>query len=295
MKHEVNLHEELKRMKNLFGHERGVVISEQSKILREAFDFNKYPCVNPQWKRNKSATGTNVQGPTQVGVEFVYGEGSESLTYPLGNQTFYMKDITFAENGDWYQGGYGRGTFACNQGQIVFYDNNGTQLQLTKPKQKTTTDNTKVETLPTVTVRDIPELLKKPVGNKTGIQAFQDWLDQNYSGWIKKYGTLQGKTNRGYGKFGPNTSKAWGLYKEEYKKFLEGQEGTKETSPDVNTTSPDVNAAATKSTTDAANNKTTEKTSSSEFVSTTGDYEDGTPKDTYMFDDNRPDIQTKKP
>jgi hypothetical protein len=63
----------------------------------------------------------------------------------------------------------------------------------------------------------VPELMKK-VGDKTGVQAFQDWLDKTYSGWHAKYKTLNGDALKGYGKFGPLTSAAWTKYKSEYLK-----------------------------------------------------------------------------
>jgi len=61
-----------------------------------------------------------------------------------------------------------------------------------------------------------PLELKQNVGNKTGVQAFQDWLDLNHKGWHSKYQTLDGNVPKGYGKFGPNTNTAWITYKKEY-------------------------------------------------------------------------------
>lgn len=56
----------------------------------------------------------------------------------------------------------------------------------------------------------IPEELKKPVGKLTGVQAFQNWLDDNYPNyWNKKYPKLESKPERGWGKYGPSTDKAW--------------------------------------------------------------------------------------
>ena len=51
----------------------------------------------------------------------------------------------------------------------------------------------------------IPNELK----NIDGVKNFQDWLDQNYPKWHDKYGTLKQNVARGYGKFGPRTSKWW--------------------------------------------------------------------------------------
>ena len=50
------------------------------------------------------------------------------------------------------------------------------------------------------------------------VKAFQDWLDKTYPGWHDKYNTLGKDVAKGYGKFGPRTTKAWGKYKDEYLK-----------------------------------------------------------------------------
>ncbi len=51
-----------------------------------------------------------------------------------------------------------------------------------------------------------------------GVKKFQDWLDVNHPGWHRKYGTLNKNLLRGYGKYGPNTNRAWNKYKDEYLK-----------------------------------------------------------------------------
>lgn len=45
------------------------------------------------------------------------------------------------------------------------------------------------------------------------VKAFQDWLDVNHPDWFKGSKLNNG---RGYGIFGPNTTKAWRLYKTEF-------------------------------------------------------------------------------
>lgn len=51
-----------------------------------------------------------------------------------------------------------------------------------------------------------------PVGKGTTpeIKAFQDWLDDNNKGWLPKYPEgLNSEVNKGYGRCGPNTRRAW--------------------------------------------------------------------------------------
>jgi|694.fasta_scaffold22748_9 hypothetical protein len=50
------------------------------------------------------------------------------------------------------------------------------------------------------------------------VKGFQDWLDKTHPGWHDKYNTLGGIVSKGYGKFGPRTTKAWATYKDEYLK-----------------------------------------------------------------------------
>jgi len=49
-----------------------------------------------------------------------------------------------------------------------------------------------------------------------GVKKFQTWLDSKHGGWHTKYGTLNDDTLKGWGKYGPNTTKAWSQYKDEY-------------------------------------------------------------------------------
>ena len=50
------------------------------------------------------------------------------------------------------------------------------------------------------------------------VTEFQDWLDKTHPGWHDQYKTLGKDATKGYGKFGPRTSKAWATYKDEYLK-----------------------------------------------------------------------------
>ncbi len=74
-----------------------------------------------------------------------------------------------------------------------------------------------------ITTKDIDGLLnsrkqdetQQPVQDKPNdVKKFQDWLDVNHPDWLKG-----GKLNkgRGYGTFGPNTTKAWAKFKDEFK------------------------------------------------------------------------------
>jgi len=67
----------------------------------------------------------------------------------------------------------------------------------------------------------------------TDVKGFQDWLDKNHPGWHDKYNTLNKSTPKGYGKFGPRTSKAWSTYKDEYLKGTNTPTVTPTGNPDL--------------------------------------------------------------
>ena len=54
------------------------------------------------------------------------------------------------------------------------------------------------------------------LGNEEGVKKFQDWLDANKPGWATGYADGKVNKGRGYGRFGPRTSKAWTTHKDAY-------------------------------------------------------------------------------
>jgi hypothetical protein len=65
------------------------------------------------------------------------------------------------------------------------------------------------------------------------VKAFQTWLDTNKPGWHDKYNTLGTDPAKGYGKFGPRTTKAWATYKDEYLKGTNTPTVTPTGNPDL--------------------------------------------------------------
>jgi hypothetical protein len=85
---------------------------------------------------------------------------------------------------------------------------------------------------PTVQI-PIPAELK----NVDGVKNFQMWLDNNVKGWHPKYGELNSDIKKGFGKFGPNTSKNWKSYKDDYLKNPNAKPLTKKTPEKIEPTS----------------------------------------------------------
>ena len=229
---------EVSRMKNLFGYKRGVVISEQytmgtssqekitpnsspaaasspaasaapptaARVAQKA-DFLKFPCINPEWDKFK------VYDADGKVVELVKGVGNDTDKYK--NK---LSDISFDVNGNYYVRSVPTGKFSCSSGRIALDGVEMTPASNPKTNAQTKNQTNPVNKLATTSkdVYVIPPELKQNVGNKTGVQAFQDWLDTNRSGWHSKYQTLGGNASKGYGKFGPNTTSAWKTYKKEY-------------------------------------------------------------------------------
>lgn len=123
--------------------ERILLLHEQQKnspgynLIKEDFDFNKYPCINPNWVKKLTRISSTLSG--QKDMYEVQGEGNDIFKYN-DNLTFRLKDIQFMENGDWFAGNYRRGKFSCNGNQILLDGK-----ILTAAKQKWKLDNEKLQ------------------------------------------------------------------------------------------------------------------------------------------------------
>jgi hypothetical protein len=107
-----------------------------------------------------------------------------------------------------------KGTFGCVNNKLLIKKNDS-DLQWSKDGGWQTIKTLKNVTVKPKTAVVIPTELK----DKTGIMAFQDWLDNNAKGWATGYkeGIInRGQNGRGYGTYGPRTIAAWGKYKTNY-------------------------------------------------------------------------------
>lgn len=111
---------------------------------------------------------------------------------------------------------------------------------------------------PKTTVPFIP----KGLNDVKGVQEFQKWLDSTQGDWAwsprlqKKY-KVEGKSNRGFGKFGPSTEKFWNN-PDIRKQYMDFKEGKTPASPAASTTP---------STTTTSNTSTTPTTSATSIPS----------------------------
>jgi hypothetical protein len=116
-----------------------------------------------------------------------------------------LEQISDKEKGTWSCAGDCQITFLMNKGQSsnVSMSFTETILGCSSGKIVGQGEGSKTTTSPTE-LKDV--------------KAFQTWLDKNKPGWHDKYNTLGDDPAKGYGKFGPRTSKAWSTYKDEYLK-----------------------------------------------------------------------------
>jgi len=167
---------------------------------------------------NKIAQDTvNAQSPVKWYDVFVKWNGSGKSK--VQDDQFW----SYQESGDIWN-------FKKNGGFIYAYANgkslkgtwvvNGTDFKITtedgdeydsKTNTSTATTSTGSTSTGAASTASIPAELKD-------VKAFQDWLDKTHPGWHDKYNTLGGIVSKGYGKFGPRTTKAWATYKDEYLK-----------------------------------------------------------------------------
>jgi hypothetical protein len=182
---------EISKMKNLFGYKRGVVISEQF----VPFDpQGNYPSLGIG---NQSNLTQKQKDAMAAGYGPVTDEAAKRL--PVGPDGKIVPKATEPSTQ----------TVDNTKKASPSAAASSTGAKTNQSKQPASTQGSNY-------LR--PAELIQNVGNKTGVQAFQDWLDKTYSGWHSKYKTLSGDALKGYGKFGPNTSAAWTKYKTEYLK-----------------------------------------------------------------------------
>ena len=196
MKSDKLIQEELERMKSLFDYERGKVVSEQN---QGAGAFALAP--NLQTPVAKTPSGYDLSKTIQ---QYLYNPNAKALVDCTGYvqipkvapskevQDDFMKKSGLnpksEENKKYY----------CDADAMKSY-----LAQQNKSTSKTTT--TAPPPIPTE-LKDIE-----------GVKKFQDWLDTNKKGWASGYTNgILNKLGKGYGRMGPRTSKAWGLYKDEY-------------------------------------------------------------------------------
>ena len=137
----------------------------------------------------------------------------EIMAISKKNKASYRGSYLFPAQQSEIDNKFGVGTYG------KFFKNGGEQMLMkpeTAPLPKTPV--AAAAAVPnTATAGNLPFELK----NKSGVMAFQDWLDRNVKGWAKGYKNNminKGINGPGYGTYGPRTAAAWGKYKPWYLK-----------------------------------------------------------------------------
>jgi len=182
--------------------------------------------IKLRMKYDSSKTLTeNVSIIKEIGVITQQSGDTSCVTFPSGKNFVDVKtkskyslrlfndgtleQISDKEKGTWSCAGNCEIKFLMNKGQSSNVSMSFTETVLGCSSGKIVGQGEGSKT----TTSSIPAELKD-------VKDFQDWLDKNHPGWHDKYNTLNKDTSKGYGKFGPRTSKAWSTsgYKDEYLK-----------------------------------------------------------------------------
>jgi len=194
-----NINEELGRMKSLFSYQKGKVISEQG--IPTGFNTYAPPTYAP---------------PASAPPKQNYPASFNPYGAVLGQQTNLVDCSKFnnpvidvpnaAQQSEFAQKSGLNPNVEANKEFFCSFKKMSAKLAEIQ-KVGTTTQNKPAAPPP------IPTELK----NIDGVKKFQDWLDTNKAGWATGYpNNILNKSGKGYGRMGPRTQKAWGLYKTEF-------------------------------------------------------------------------------
>ena len=175
-----NILEEINRMKSLFKYQKGKVISEQRRLLRENPTTNALSITNEQDDFDDD--------PTPVAAAPV-------AAAPVAAAPVAAAPVTTT------------GTSATLTAQQMMNNLKQKGLELaTQTKAKATSMASKPGATPT------------ELKDTEGIKKFQQWLDTNKAGWATGYKGGKVGNQKGFGLFGKRTSNAWNQYGQEYLK-----------------------------------------------------------------------------
>jgi hypothetical protein len=168
--------------------------------LRMKYDSSKTLTENAGIIKEQKGDTSCVTFPS--GKNFVDVKTKSKYSLRLFNDGT-LEQISDKEKGTWSCAGNCEIKFLMNKGQSsnVSMSFTETVLGCSSGKIVGQGEGSKTTTLPT---------------GLTDVKGFHDWLDKNHPGWHDKYNTLGGIVSKGYGKFGPRTTKAWATYKDEY-------------------------------------------------------------------------------
>jgi hypothetical protein len=213
MKPKINIKEELTRMKNLFGYERGRVISEQQ--VNTTTQPGQLPF--PTYQRTTGSAKEDYPSCVQVFGEpgtvtkgksyYILGTGDWKDYYFYTNNNYGNLKITDRKPP--------HGSYYCKDNVIVLTPLGITSAEKDVESQKNNTPSASKPNVKSPDKSKPKQTIQKPK-ELTDVEAFQDWLDENHPGWATGFKDGKLRKGRGYGTFGPRTSAAWGKYKDEY-------------------------------------------------------------------------------
>jgi len=184
----------------------------------------KWYDVIEKWVKNSSGTKKFKSRDDQF---WYYGKDGVIWNFKKDGNFIYSDPDSDPLKGTWVVNGTGFKVSTDDGDEFDSQDPTG------KWKNSSNTSNTS-NTKNTSTPSSIPAELKD-------VKDFHDWLDKTHPGWHDKYNTLGKDVAKGYGKFGPRTTKAWATYKDEYLKKTPTVTPTPTGNPDLEVDDKDAN------------------------------------------------------
>lgn len=183
-----NILEEINRMKSLFKYQKGKVISEQRRLLRENPTTNVPSIINEQDDFDDDPTPVTAAPATTTGT---------TATTPVTAAPATTTGTTATTTG----------TTANLTAQQMM---NNLKQKATELAAQTKAKGTSMSSKPGTTPAELKDT--------EGIKKFQQWLDTNKAGWATGYKGGKVGNQKGFGLFGKRTSNAWNQYGQEYLK-----------------------------------------------------------------------------
>jgi hypothetical protein len=182
---------------------------------------------NNEWGSGWSSGGDETSSDNAWGSEWGSGGGTSDNTntpnwdkYPCVVELAKSKGVSLDSNGAYLIGNFryfanGRKGI-ISTGKVTDFTCNDPEFK--KSSSGSQSSGSQLSGSQPVSGGKQPIQIPSELKNIDGVKKFQDWLDVNHPGWHSKYGTLNKNLLRGYGKYGPNTNRAWNKYKDEYLK-----------------------------------------------------------------------------
>ena len=183
--------------------------SEYTKTLQQF--YAKYACDLSWAKTTQYCGGSGGDNTNTSNYEIQWSK------YPCVVELAKSKGVSISDNGSYLIGDF---KYFAKGRKGILSTGKVTDFTCDDPEFKKSSSGSQSSGSQPVSGRKQPTQIPSELKDIDGVKKFQDWLDIYHPGWHRKYGVLNKNLLRGYGKYGPNTTRAWNnqSYKDEYLK-----------------------------------------------------------------------------